>query len=215
SRLERPNQLLFNDIVHWDLNTTDFPNFVPAIDYSCSEPEGWCYKTLHEKASRFGKHNIEATYLRITMGVNEGNSPGHPYVLEIWPPGHYSPIHVHSNSYGIIRVLHGKITTELYSTFNVNHQIPFATKLFQKDDVTWLSPGLNQIHRVINTSPNLCITIQAYQYGHNDQDHYEYFDYIKNDRKSIGHFDPKSDMDYVQFKKLIKKEWVDEAKNMP
>ncbi|CAF1634685.1 unnamed protein product, partial [Didymodactylos carnosus] len=84
----------------------------------------------------------------------------------------------------------------------------FVTQLFEKDDVTWLSPGLNQIHKVANPTSSLCITIQAYHYGHDDQDHYEYFDYITNNGKNISHFDPKSDMDYVQFKKLIKKEWV-------
>lgn len=35
---------------------------------------------------------------------------GIPFVLEIWPAGHNSPIHNHGNAYGIVRVLHGDIT---------------------------------------------------------------------------------------------------------
>ena len=34
-------------------------------------------------------------YLRITFGDNQGNSPGCPYVLEIWPAGAESPNHNH------------------------------------------------------------------------------------------------------------------------
>lgn len=35
---------------------------------------------------------------------------GIPFVLEIWPAGHNSPIHNHGNAYGIVRMLHGDIT---------------------------------------------------------------------------------------------------------
>ncbi len=35
---------------------------------------------------------------------------GIPFVLEIWPAGHSSPIHNHGNAYGIVRMLHGDIT---------------------------------------------------------------------------------------------------------
>ena len=48
--------------------------------------------------------------------------------------------------------------------------------------------------------------LQCYQYGEDDHTHDEFFDYISNDGLSIAHFDSKSDMDYVDFKELIKQE---------
>ncbi len=32
--------------------------------------------------------------------------------MEIWPPGHFSPIHNHGNAFGIVRMLHGSLTGE-------------------------------------------------------------------------------------------------------
>lgn len=43
-------------------------------------------------------------------GLKAGSCAGIPFVLEIWPAGHNSPIHNHGNAYGIVRVLHGDIT---------------------------------------------------------------------------------------------------------
>lgn len=51
-------------------------------------------------------------YIRVSVGLPSGCSPGIPYVLEIWPPGHFSPIHNHGNAFGIVRLLHGSITSE-------------------------------------------------------------------------------------------------------
>ena len=51
-------------------------------------------------------------YIRVSVGLPSGCSPGIPYVLEIWPPGHFSPIHNHGNAFGIVRMLHGSITSE-------------------------------------------------------------------------------------------------------
>jgi hypothetical protein len=38
--------------------------------------------------------------------------------------------------------------------------------------------------------------------------HYDYFDFIDADG-NIKHYEPDSDMDFVQFKKLMKKEWYE------
>ena len=50
------------------------------------------------------------SYLRMSVGVPSGCSPGIPYVLEIWPSGHFSPVHNHGNAFGIVRILHGSVT---------------------------------------------------------------------------------------------------------
>jgi len=47
--------------------------------------------------------------------LKEGNSPGHQFVLEIWPKDHSSPIHNHGDTTAIIKVLHGEIYSEFYN----------------------------------------------------------------------------------------------------
>mgnify|MGYP000049378236 CR=1 FL=1 len=192
----------------FQLNTPDFPCFSDAIEKSIRDPQGWCYQTLRKKAEEFGKTNSNATYLRITLGMNQGESPGIPYVLEIWPSGHYSPIHNHAGANAIIKVLHGKITVRLFNMLSIAHQTPFKTVILQAGDITWITRRLNQTHQLHNEDPNsVCITIQCYLYNIEENSHYEYFDYIDNSGKEIRHFFPNSDMDFLDFKEQMKQEW--------
>ena len=202
-------QVLYNNVSgpNFQLNTPDFPHFIDAIEASIRNPLGWCSKTLMSKANEFGDHNVEETYIRITMGVEQGDSPGIPYVMEIWPPGHSSPIHNHAGANAIIRVLSGEITVFLYSMLSRFHQVPFAQQIFRKDAVTWISPELNQVHKLYNHNKEgpTCITIQCYMYSDSNTTHYEYFDYISGD--AIEPFTPNSDMGFLEFKALMKEEW--------
>jgi hypothetical protein len=191
------------------LDTKDFPEFSKAIEYSINSPDGWCNKRLQQKATEFNKDkpNILETYLRITLNQNNGESPGIPYVMEIWPVGHYSPVHNHGNANAIIRVLHGSINVSLFPYLSTGVG-PFDVVDFVKNDVTWISPTLNQIHQLKNLPSNTsaCITIQCYMYDNENSVHYDYFDYIDDDGKT-EQYEPDSDMDFVQFKILMKKEW--------
>ena len=191
------------------LDTIDFPDFSKAIEYSIATPGLWCHEKLKEKSTEFNpsKPNINETYLRITLGLNNGESPGIPYVMEIWPSNHYSPIHSHASTHAIIRVLHGDINVDLYPFLSKTPIDSFASKTFYKDEITWISPQLNQVHQLTNKNPNTtCITIQCYMYGQDNLIHYEYFDYVNEDG-NIELYDPDSDMDFVSFKKLMKEEW--------
>lgn len=194
------------------INDNDFPDFTKAIEYSIITEGLWCNKTLKKKSTEFNKDkpNIWETYLRITIGENNGESPGIPYVMEIWPIGHYSPIHSHSSANAVIRVLHGKINVDLYPYLcgEKDGVKPFATKEFYKDDITWISPTLNQTHKLTNlpNSKDTCITIQCYMYELEDTLHYDYFDYINTNGK-INKYEPDSDMDFMNFKQLMKQEW--------
>ena len=197
---------------NFELNTTDFPDFVDAIEYSIATPGMWCYEKLLSKASEFNPDspNIQETYLRITLGTNNGDSPGIPYVMEIWPVGHYSPVHNHANANAIIRVLNGSIHVSLYAFLcNGEDQIqPFQSVDFNTDDVTWITANLNQVHQLKNldTNTNTCITIQCYMYSDDDNVHYDYFDYIGEDGE-IEQYDPDSDMEFIAFKEQMRKEW--------
>jgi len=204
-------QILYANVSgpNFQLNTPDFPDFVDAIEESIRNPKGWCYQELRRKAGEFDPDHpdLDETYLRITMGVNQGDSPGIPYVMEIWPPGHFSPIHNHAGANAIIRVLSGNIQVKLFPMLSHYHETPFAEKVFSKDDVTWITPTLNQTHQLKNpfTDGPTCITIQCYMYGENNTIHYGYFDYIQGD--SIQQFDPNSDMGFLEFKATMRKEW--------
>jgi hypothetical protein len=201
-------QQLYNSISgkNFVLNTKDFPDFSKAIDYSINTPGLWCNKKLIEKSQEFGKSNIDETYLRITLGSNNGESPGIPYVMEIWPSGHYSPIHSHSSANAIIRVLRGEIDVHLYA--HLKSKKEFGSQKFKKGDVTWIFPTLNQTHQLKNDKNNkkCCVTIQCYMYDKKDKAHYDYFDYIDSSG-NVQQYEPDSDKDFNDFKELIRKEW--------
>jgi hypothetical protein len=206
-------QTLYNCVAgaKFILNTPDFPDFTDAIEYSIATSGMWCNTRLKEKATEFSDkpHPLE-TYLRITLGQNNGESPGIPYVMEIWPVGHYSPIHNHGDANAVIRVLHGTIHVSLYPYLcdEPGGVSPFATCDFKKNDITWLSPMLNQIHMLKNLEGNkeTCITIQCYLYDSNNVTHYDYFDYL-GDRGAKAQYEPDSDMDFIAFKELMRTEW--------
>ena len=194
------------------LNTPDFPDFTKAIEYSIATPGKWCHECLKSKATEFNKDkpDYKETYLRITLGENNGESPGIPYVMEIWPVGHYSPIHNHGGSSAIIRVLNGSINVSLFPFLSDDGVLPFANADFNKDDITWISPTLNQVHQLKNLEKNkdTCITIQCYMYEEENKKHYDYFDYIDANSET-QQFEPDSDMDFIEFKNTIKRQWLE------
>jgi predicted metal-dependent enzyme (double-stranded beta helix superfamily) len=197
---------------HFVLDSPDFPEFSKAIEQSIRTPGKWCYERLKQKATEFDKDKPDEkeTYLRITLGENNGESPGIPYVMEIWPVGHYSPIHNHAGASAIIRVLHGSIHVSLFPFLSGDELEPFAKADFKQGDITWISPSLNQIHKLKNldTNKDTCITIQCYMYKNDNSIHYDYFDYLDGEGKK-QQYEPDSDMEFLDFKKLMKKEWLE------
>lgn len=221
SHLNNVSQQLYDCISgkNFVLNDNDFPEFTQAIEYSIKTEGCWCYNKLKEKSTEFNKDmpNIYETYLRITLGRNSGESPGIPYVMEIWPVGHYSPIHSHANSNAIIRVLNGSINVKLYP-YLCNDKIgvkEFAETNFFLNDITWITSSLNQVHQLKNleTNTDTCITIQCYMYGNKNIKHYDYFDYINNNGNK-QQYDPDSDMDFFKFKLKMKEEWINKDKHI-
>ena len=211
ANLPQTSQKLYNCIAgpEFTLDTDDFPDFYRAIERSIATPGCWCYKTLKKKATEFSKDhpNPLETYLRITLGQNNGESPGIPYVMEIWPPQHFSPIHSHAGAEAVIRVLEGGINVSLFP-FLSDIQ-PFAVANFVKDDVMWISPTLNQIHQLRNIGTKTCVTIQCYMYDETNEKHYDYFDYL-DDAGGVQQYEPDSDMDFSVFKELMREEWLNQ-----
>ena len=196
------------------LDDKDFPDFTKAIERSIATPGLWCYEKIRDKSREFNPNvpNLLETYLRITLSQNNGESPGVPYVMEIWPIGHYSPIHNHAGADAIIRILNGTIEVSLFPYLceekdGVN---AFSSCKFKKGDITWISPTLNQTHQLMNVPKNkeTCITIQCYTYDDGNNYHYDYFDYV-DVKGNKQQYEPDSDMDFVEFKALMKKEWAE------
>lgn len=186
------------------------PDLYAAIEYSIATPGCWCYETLKKKATEFNrdKPDILETYLRITLGQNNGESPGIPYVMEIWPSGHFSPVHSHAGAEAVIRVLEGEVHVDLFPFLGGGVE-PFGAGDFKKGDVMWISPTLNQIHQLRNNSTKqTCVTIQCYMYDGTDDKHYDYFDYLDAAGK-VQQYEPDSDMDYEAFKALMLEEWAE------
>ena len=82
---------LYNNIAgqNLSLNTPDFSDFSDAINWSIVTEGALCHTRLKEKAKNLSEDRKKQTYLRITVGENLGDSPGAPYVLEIWPGQHF------------------------------------------------------------------------------------------------------------------------------
>ena len=195
----------------FQLDDMNFPEFSKAIQRSIITPGLWCYEKLKDKANEFSKDkpNLDETYLRITLSENNGESPGIPYVMEIWPAGHYSPVHSHAEADAIIRVLHGSIHVKLFPFLcaTKDSMKSFAEADFDKGHRTWISPTLNQVHQLKNITNDVCVTIQCYMYENKDKVHYDYFDYL-DENGAKQQYEPDSDMGFVEFKELMRKEWA-------
>ncbi|KIK52331.1 hypothetical protein GYMLUDRAFT_77852 [Collybiopsis luxurians FD-317 M1] len=215
-------QKLYHNIAGpaFTLDTPDFPDFSSAIEYSVNTQGAYGYNLLESKhQTKPGEKKLSSdprgTYLRITIGDNLGDSPGIPYVLEIWPAGHFSPVHDHGKAYAVIRVLHGSIECTYYDSLQASPQpnplFPNPT-ILNKNDVTWLSPKIYQIHRLRNlsTEGKVCCTIQCYQYGETDTTHRETFWFKSEGSQPLDkpeEFPPNSDADFITFKETIREEW--------
>ena len=185
--------------------TDDKYRLSDAIRFSLKGPNGTLYKKLVSKTDEFG--SIEQTYLRVTLGVNRGSSPGIPYVLEIWPVNHGSPIHNHGNSYAVIKVLHGGLSIKLFNKHtDTLDAIPLKKFDVKKGDITWISPNWFQTHQLWNSTNDYCATIQCYQYGLNDFTEWPYFDYVA-DTSVIDEFLPDSDYTFQEMRKIVMKEF--------
>ncbi|KAK5077324.1 hypothetical protein LTR64_005193 [Lithohypha guttulata] len=204
------------------LNDDDFPNFSDAIQHSCITPGCWAFEKLQEKANagELG-HDLAGTYLRITLGYNQGDSPGIPYVLEIWPASHHSPIHDHGDACAVIKVgvlqleavyadhaqvLHGAITCTWYESLETTAWIGQPATL-SEGQITWISPEQYQIHKLQNDTATVCCTIRCYRYMKTDNVHYDGFNWRDDNGKSQK-FVPNSDTTFTDFRNIMKAEWT-------
>ena len=207
NHLSKEIQELYADIVDIELDTSDFPDFSDAINHSLVTEGALCYEKLKEKSGEFGADNLQQTYIRISLNVNKADSPGTPLILELWSGQHYSPIHQHSNCNAVIKILHGSLTLKTFRSL-CDTKEPLDNLHLSKNQITWLDSKHYQTHQLVNHNVhgNMCATLNYYMYDHDDNTHYEYFDY-KDDKSEIQQFEPKSDFTFSEFKLKILEEW--------
>jgi len=205
------------------------PMEVAAIEYSLRTPGCTLFKLLAGKRKHNEFDDPNQVYIRCTLGDHLGNSPGVPYVLEIWPSGCGSPIHNHSGASAIIKVLSGVLDVTWYDPVLAAGKLNDATgsndkprqigntTTFVKDQVTWMDDNLYGCHRLHNNGLMTCITIQCYQYPEEDRVHYEYFDFIEDtdDKLETKQFYPTSDIDFGDMMEVVKQELDDFEDNKP
>lgn len=150
------------------------------------------------------------TYLRVTLGSSIGKSPGIPYVLEIWPAGHFSPVHNHGNANAVIKVLYGSLTVDIYNkqTGRGKPEPLMAPVEVRKDDVVWINRNWYQTHKLQNYGTEYCATIQCYNYEASDTTYWPYFDFISDD-ETIDEFFPSSDFGFEEMRNLVMAEYTD------
>lgn len=177
-----------------------------AIRHSINSTNGALHKKLKSKSGVFGR--FDETYLRVTLGSNRGSSPGIPYVLEIWPKNHGSPIHNHGNAYAVIKVLHGGLTIKVFNkhVFVTTDAPPLQKFDVKAGDITWISPNWFQTHQLWNYTDDYAATVQCYQYGTNDFTHWPYFDYVAG-TDVIHEFLPDSDYTFHEMRSIVLKEY--------
>ncbi|PYH64912.1 cysteine dioxygenase [Aspergillus vadensis CBS 113365] len=174
-------------------------------------PGYWGYEKLRMKCTNPDDPDpaeLVLKYLRVTIGSNKGNSPGIPYVMEIWPPGHRSVIHDHGKACAVIRVLSGTINCTWYDSLDTEGgpRRLGNTAEFREGQVTWLGENHYQVHSLENRTQQTCITLQCYEFAENDNIHDENFWYIDRVRGKKRAWPPTSDCTFADFYNIMRRE---------
>lgn len=178
-----------------------------AIRHSIITPGSLLHSKLLDKRVQGGDEKCsKQTYLRVTVGPRFGNSPGVPYVLEIWPKGHGSPVHQHGDAYAVIKVLFGGITIRVFNKHMYENAAPLNQLQVVEGDITWISPNWYQTHQLWNETEDFCATIQCYKYGEEDDIMQPCFNYLSN-WSTIEEFLPNSDFEFAEFREAILREY--------
>lgn len=101
-----------------------------------------------------GDYDHMASHLSLkgTDEVEHGGDFGAPAVLEIWPSGHYSPIHAHGQTSGILLGLAGQIDIMLYDKLDWNAK-KIGLMTLRPGQVCWLNAEHFAVHKVACTMP--------------------------------------------------------------
>ncbi|MEV4005879.1 hypothetical protein [Actinomadura sp. NPDC049753] len=150
---------------------------------------------------------------------------GAPVVLEIWPAQHYSPIHSHGHTSGIVFCLAGQLDVMLYDSLDWN-----ATKLglvtLTPGQCAWLTKENYAVHRVycpmdggegptgpgfINTTDDFGASFHVYLnpdettvlLDDGESRDRNVFDYIREDNLERDKFETHSDLSWSVLRRVL------------
>lgn len=92
-------------------------------------------------------HLAEKHGFRPILPAHEHGDAGSPAVLEIWPAQHYSPMHSHGGTTGIIYCLTGQIDVMAYSELNWNAK-KLGLLTLTPGQCAWLAGDKFGVHKV-------------------------------------------------------------------
>jgi hypothetical protein len=150
---------------------------------------------------------------------------GSPVVLEIWPAQHYSPIHSHGHTSGIVFCLAGQLDVMLYDRLDWN-----ATKLgmltLTPGQCAWLTKETYAVHRVfcpmnggdgttgpgfMNSTDEFGASFHVYlnpddtflQIDDGESHSRNVFDYIREDNHRLDKFTTHSDLSWSVLRRVL------------
>lgn len=183
---------------------------IDAINYSLDNEKCTLGDILKRKGSF--SNNTKSSYLRVPFQGETKNSVGQDVVLEIWPKGHFSPVHNHGDSLAIIKILQGTISSEWYNPIvNNSHEKPqrIKTSDVNKGDITWMLPHIYQTHKLINNrNDTAAITVQAYAYPEDATELLDHFYYVLPGDPILHEFYPNADIMFEDLLPIVMAEFA-------
>jgi len=175
-------------LTHWEQE---------AIRASLNRPDGALRHLLDAKASREGVTDRRTTYLRVDCFGKRIQSP---CLLEIWPGGHYSPIHEHAESIGLMKGVFGRVDIMLYEGLSSD---PKASALLNVTPAhcSWMSPAHFQAHKVYCPMDAHDFAATFHIYTETKSDVFKYREERAPHR--IAEFVTESDISWGQFYKAL------------
>lgn len=184
-------------------------SLVAAIRHSLQTPGALLNTTLLAKAGRCCKGRLsKQCYIRVSVAAARGDSPGDPFVLEIWPPGHSSPVHSHGNVFGVTRMLYGTLALRIYNKSLHHDQKPLQHLTLEQGQLTWFSPNWYQTHQLENCSnTDFCCSINGFQYGQEDNVHWPFMRFKGAAVGDVHDFEPVCDFDFTELRDALLEEY--------
>jgi hypothetical protein len=141
----------------------------------------------------------DMVYLRVDCYVKSIQAP---CVLEIWPGRHYSFMHEHSDSTGIVFALAGRVDAMVYASLDWNAKKAGLISV-DRGNAAWLNKENFQVHRLFCPLPRDEYAATFHIYSHCKD---EYFRYIDEKTHELKLFETKSDINWFDLLIELEKE---------
>ena len=168
-----------------------------AIRVSLNSPGGALRRMLEMKAARSEGSDIRSTYIRVDCFGKRIQSP---CLLEIWPGGHYSPVHEHASSTGLMRGVFGRVDIMLYESLAPSPR-EIALMSVTAERCSWMSPGHFQAHKVYCPMDTHDFAATFHIYTETQSNVFKYRE--EKEPFGIAEFVTESDISWGQFYKAL------------